>query len=282
METILIYVVAGIGAGLVSGLFGVGGGLTVVPALVLALPIEGVADRFVMHMAIGTSLAVMIFTAAVTTWWRHLRGDLDWSLFARFAPLVAVGGVIGAGIGDALDGRVLRFIFIGFVIFTIMRDLWRLLRRPAKNMAGGASSTGAAATGQASDTLAARASFGVHGLAAGIVGALLGAGAAIVTVPFLMGRGRSIQEASAQSAGLSALIGLAAGAGYAIAGLDETGLPPQAIGYLFVPAFLGVAAGALAGSPLGVKLSHVFSARMQAGLFVAYLSMVLAVMISRL
>ena len=130
MESLVIYLAAGLATGVVSGLFGVGGGLTVVPALVLALPYEGVAERYVMHLAIGTSLAVMVFANAVTTAWRHRRGDLDWSVFRPLALLVALGGAIGAVIGDALDGTVLRWLFVGFIAFTIARDVWRHWLRP--------------------------------------------------------------------------------------------------------------------------------------------------------
>lgn len=274
MESVLIYLAAGVITGLVSGLFGVGGGLTVVPALVLALPYEDVPASYVMHMAIGTSLAVMIFTAAVTTVWRHVLGDLDWPVLLKLAGLVALGGAVGAAIGDALPGTVLRWIFVSFVFLTILREIWRHWLRPAKATTQGRSA-------QATPTNAARLSFTLHGLATGIVGALLGVGAAVVIIPFLTRRGHRIQTASAVSAGLSAIIGLAAGAGYILGGLDEPHLPRLALGYLYLPAFFGVAVGALAGSPLGVGLSHRLSEGLQRALFVIYLCVVLAVMIAR-
>ena len=79
MELIAIYLIAGVAAGLVSGLFGLGGGLTIVPVLAFALPLEGVTEKYVMHLAIGTSLVVMVVTALYTTLLRHRRGDLDWA-----------------------------------------------------------------------------------------------------------------------------------------------------------------------------------------------------------
>jgi uncharacterized membrane protein YfcA len=122
----------------------------------------------------------------------------------------------------------------------------------------------------------------LHGFAAGAVGALLGVGAAVITVPFFTRRGRSIQSASALSAGLSAVIGIAAGIGYVLGGLNEVGLPEFSLGYLYVPAFFGIAVGALAGSPLGVSLSHYLAERQQRVLFVIYLCLVLVVMVARL
>lgn len=274
MESLAIYLAAGLATGIVSGLFGVGGGLTVVPALVLALPFEDVPGRYVMHMAIGTSLAVMVFTAAVTTVWRHRRGDLDWPVLAKLAGLVVLGGALGAAIGDALPGVVLRWIFIAFVAVTIVREIWRHWLRPA-----GARPQGRPA--RAAENTSGRLSFILHGAAAGVVGALLGVGAAVVMVPFLTRRGFRIQTASGLSAALSAIIGLAAGAGYILGGLNEAGLPQLSLGYLYLPAFFGVAAGALAGSPLGVALSHRLSEGLQRSLFVVYLCVVLVVMIVR-
>lgn len=275
MESFVIYLAAGLATGVVSGLFGVGGGLTVVPALVLALPFAGVPAHYVMHMAVGTSVAVMIFTAAVTTAWRHFRGDLVWSVLWRFAGLVAVGGAAGAAIGDALDGMVLRWIFVGFVALTVLREIWRNWLRSDR-------ARGSGHRMRPDDTLAGRASFVLHGVAAGAVGALLGVGAAVITVPFLTRRGHSIQSASALSAGLSAVIGVAASIGYVLGGLNEEGLPEFSLGYLYLPAFLGIAVGALAGSPLGVSISHRLSDRLQRAIFVIYLCAVLAVMVARL
>jgi uncharacterized membrane protein YfcA len=275
MESLVIYLAAGLATGLVSGLFGVGGGLTVVPALVLALPFEDVPARYVMHMAIGTSLAVMVFTAAVTTVWRHIRGDLAWPVLWKLAGLVVIGGLVGAAIGDMLPGAVLRWLFVGFVLLTILRELWRHWLRPAAAPARGRP------VRATSKVAADRLSFILHGVAAGVVGALLGVGAAVVIVPFLIHRGHRIQTASALSAGLSAIIGLAAGAGYILGGLNEQHLPESALGYLYLPAFFGVAIGALAGSPLGVALSHRLSDGLQRALFALYLCLVLAVMVAR-
>src|SRR5574341_817276 len=107
LELIAIYLAAGLVAGLVSGLFGLGGGLTIVPALAFALPLEGVSEKVVMHLAVVTAL--------YTTVLRHRSGDLDWALFRCLAPRVVVGAVLGAICGDLLPGVALRVFFIGFV-----------------------------------------------------------------------------------------------------------------------------------------------------------------------
>jgi uncharacterized membrane protein YfcA len=273
MELIAIYLVAGVAAGLVSGLFGLGGGLTIVPALAFALPLEGVDEKYVMHLAIGTSLVVMFVTALYTTVLRHRRGDLDWPLFWRIAPRVVIGAVLGAICGDLLPGAALRVFFIAFVSYTIARALRR--------RHGAALKSADAEVIQAPPTVPRGSSVWVYGLVTGVSGALLGAGAAIIIVPYLRAARYRIQLASAMAAALSAAIGVGAGAGYVAGGLNEPGLPSAAIGYLYLPALAGLSVGALIGSPLGVKISHRLNEDIQFWLFLVYLAIVLGVMILR-
>lgn len=268
----LVYLLAGIVAGLVSGLFGLGGGLTIVPALAVALPLQGVAQGHVMHLAIGTSLAVMFFTALYTTSLRSRRGDLNWPLFRHMLPPVVLGTAIGAFAGGLLPGSVLRAFFIGFVAYMITRALNRHYGRSKKAEAGNATAE--------APVIPSPASRLTSGVTTGLTGALLGAGAAIITVPYLQAAGYRIQNASAIAAGLSAVIGIGAGAGYMLGGLGATGLPAAAIGYLYLPAFAGMTAGALLGSPLGIRISHRIPENTQFWLFLSYLAVVLAVMVS--
>ncbi|MCB1286805.1 MAG: sulfite exporter TauE/SafE family protein [Mycobacterium sp.] len=267
----LVYLLAGILAGLLSGMFGLGGGLTIVPALAVALPLQGVAPEHVMHLAIGTSLAVMFFTALYTTFLRSRRGDMDWPLFWHLLPPVTVGTAIGAVAGSRLPGPALRVFFAGFVLYMIARALHRHYRKAKSARATGEGGTLA--------VLPSRASRLATGVTTGLTGALLGAGAATVTVPYLQAAGYRIQRASAVAAGLSAVIGIGAGAGYLLSGLSATGLPAAAIGYLYLPALAGMTAGALLGSPLGIAISHRIPEAIQFRLFLGYLVVVLVVML---
>lgn len=266
-----VYLIAGIVAGLVSGLFGLGGGLTIVPALAVALPLQGVAPEHVMHLAIGTSLAVMFLTALYTTFLRSRHGDLDWPLFWHLLPPVVLGTAIGAFAGGLLPGPILRVFFICFVAYMLARALHRHYRKSKDSESGDKPAP--------APEMPSRASRLTSGVTTGLTGALLGAGAAIITVPYLQAAGYRIQSASAIAAGLSAVIGIGAGAGYLLGGLDATGLPAGAIGYLYLPAFAGMTAGALLGSPLGLRISHRMPESAQFRLFLAYLAVVLIAMV---
>jgi uncharacterized membrane protein YfcA len=271
MGAILLYVAAGVTAGLVSGLFGMGGGLAVVPMLVLALTLVGIGPVYLMHLALGTSLCVMVLTSIYTTALRGRSGDLDMPLLKALALPVALGAGIGSIIGDQLPGLVLRIFFISFVLYMMARLLRRAVgRRSEPEKPKGASGS-----------LPPTAQSWGYGLTGGVSGALLGIGVAAVMTPFLMRSGYRIQTASSIAAALAIVVGLAAGTGYIIGGLDEVGLPPLSLGYVYLPALGGLAVGALVGSPLGIRLSHRLSERVQLRLFLLYLAAVLVVMATR-
>jgi uncharacterized protein len=272
LEIISLYLVAGLFAGIVSGLFGVGGGFTLVPALVIALTLQAMPAHHIMHLAVGTSLAVMVLTALYTAWLRQRAGDLDLPLIGRLVAFIVAGALAGSLVGDALSDRMLKGAFIAYVALTIVNGLI-----PRRSRAAAATLAGTGATGDRSALRGPRL-WGL-GSAAGFAGGLLGSGPAIVIVPYLRGLGFPMRVATAASAALSAPIGLAAGLGYLYGGFNETGLPPLALGYLYLPAFAGLALGALAGSPVGIRLSHRIPDRIQYRMFLAYLALILVVML---
>ena len=273
IEALAIYLIVGIGAGMVSGLFGVGGGFTIVPALVVAFTAAAMPGAYVMHLSVGTALSVMVVTALYTAFLRHRTGELDLVLIGRLLPFIVGGALVGSLIGDALPGPVLKGVCIAYVALTILNGLRPKRGKPAPV-------TGQPAAGARGNHGSIRGPrlWGV-GSAAGLAGGMLGSGPAIVVVPFLRGASFPMTVSTATSAALSAPIGLAAGIGYVWGGLDEPGLPEFSLGYLYLPAFAGLALGALAGSPLGIKLSHRIPDAMQYRLFLAYLALVLVVML---
>ena len=117
IEIVAIYLVAGVLAGMVSGLFGVGGGFTLVPALVIALTLQAMPDIHIMHLSIGTALAVMVLTALYTAFLRHRAGELVRILVLRLLPFIVGGALAGSLIGDALPGSDLKATFIALTHF---------------------------------------------------------------------------------------------------------------------------------------------------------------------
>lgn len=272
MAALILFMLAGLTAGLVSGLFGMGGGLAVVPMLVVALSLLGIEPTYMMHLAVGTSLALIVPTSIYTTLLRGRSGDLDRDLVRRLAPPVALGAGLGSIVGDLAPGLALRGLFMAFLVYMMVR----LIRR---RMALGTKTE----TPPEARSVAAPPPLQIwsYGGIAGIFGALLGIGVAAVMTPFLIRCGYHIRTASALAAMLAIVVGLAAGTGYMLGGLNEPGLPAWSAGYVYLPALGGLFLGALAGSPLGIRLSHSLSENLQIALFLAYLAVALIVMATR-
>jgi hypothetical protein len=266
-EIIVIYLAAGVFSGFVSGLFGVGGAFALAPALIITLTLQGVADVHIMHLTIATSLATQVVTAILTTALRYRAGDLLLPLIWRLAPFVAVGALIGAGIGDALPGIALKLMFIGFVAISIVRGLILQSRR----IEAGAGRNASVARGPA---------IWFFATLSGASGGVLGPGPAILLAPQLRRLGFAMPVIAAANASLAGLVGIMAAGGYIVGGFNEIGLPAHSLGYLYLPGFAALTVGALAGSPIGIRFSHWMKDRTQAWLFIGYLSIVLIIMIS--
>lgn len=265
-EIIIVYLAAGVFSGFVSGLFGVGGAFALAPALIFTLTFQGVGDTHLMHLTIATSLATQLVTAILTSVLRYRAGDLKLPFLLRIAPFVGFGAIIGATIGDVLPSDILKIFFMSFIGFSILRTL---LVRPVSANADG---------GKISDLRGGR--FWSLSIVSGISGGLLGPGPAIVLAPLLRRKGFTMPVVSAASAALAGLVGAMAAGGYIVGGFDEVGLPAHTLGYLYLPGFGALAIGALVGSPLGIKVSHRVSDKLQLHLFVCYLSAVLISMIA--
>jgi len=237
METLLIFAATGVAAGLLAGLFGVGGGLIMVPALAFVLPSQDVGPAVVMQVAIGTSLAVISATSVSSMLAHHRQQGVRWDVLLRFAPGLAAGAIAGAFVAHALPGLVLqRIVGIGAILVAIQMSLDRkpLSDRGVPGFAG---------------------LFSAGGII-GLLSALIGIGGGSLTVPFLTWRGVPIRQAVGTAAACGVPIAWAGTAGFIAAGWSVTGLPEFSLGYVALPAFAAIAMASVATAPLGARLAH--------------------------
>ncbi|MGQ0587025.1 MAG: sulfite exporter TauE/SafE family protein, partial [Gammaproteobacteria bacterium] len=229
METLLIYAATGVAAGLLAGLFGVGGGLIMVPALALVLSWQGIGPAVVMQVAVATSLAVISATSVSSMLAHHRRQGVLWPVFLRFAPGLALGAVAGAFVAHALPGAVLqRIVGVGAILVALHMFL--------DGKKGDASLSPPAAS-EAGKSLASPFLLVSAGGFIGLLSALIGIGGGSLTVPFLSWRGVPIQQAVGTSAACGVPIAWAGAAGFVVAGWAVAGLPPFSLGYVALPAF---------------------------------------------
>ncbi len=253
--------IAGLMAGFAAGLFGIGGGFVVVPALIALLPVLGGAPAEYAHVAIGTSLATIVFTSLRSVQAHARRGAVDFDILKSWAPWIVLG--VGAGIllARMIDGRGLTLIFAGGVFLMALHFIapWIGDRPMSDRMPTGVM----------------RASI-AGGL--GTFSSLLGIGGGTIAVVVMTLCGRSIHRAIATAAGLGFVIAVPGTIGFVIIGLGVPDLPMGSLGYVNVPGAAIIACASMLTAPLGAAAAHSLPAAPLKRVFGLYLLFVSVIM----
>jgi len=233
---LILFILTGVISGFLAGLLGIGGGLIIVPALVYTLPHAGYGPDLLVQTAIGSSLAVIMFTAVSSIRAHHRAGYVEWGVVRAIAPGVCVGALSGAVLAGHLSGQVLRVIYLLFLLAAATQMLLEL--RPK-----GAGAPGAAG-------------FAAAGLVIGVFSSLVGIGGGTLSTPFLLWCRRTIHTAVASSAAIGLPIAISGTVGFVLAGLDRVGLPEWSTGFVAWPAVLVIGGVSVLLAPLGAAVSH--------------------------
>lgn len=237
LETLPVYLLLGAFAGTIAGLLGVGGGLIIVPVLVYVFTRQGVAPDLMVHLAVGTSLATIVFTSISSVRAHHRRGAVLWKVFWKLTPGIVVGALIGSLIAEWMPAPVLRRFFALFEWVVATQLLMGLRPMPSRTLPGWPGM------------------FGVGGVI-GCISSIVGIGGGTLTVPFLVWCNKRMQEAVATSSACGLPIAVAGAAGFVMTGWSHPHLPPQSLGFVYLPAFLGVVLASVLFAPLGAWLAH--------------------------
>lgn len=235
-----LYLLAGAVAGLLGGLLGVGGGLVIVPVLVFSFHMQHFAPEVLTQMAVGTSLATIIFTSLSSIKAHHERGAVRWELVRRIVPGLVTGTLVGAEVAHLLDGHVLQLIIGGFALLMGLRMLAG--KTPARE--------------KVEHPLPGPAGLAAGGGIIGAASALFGIGGGSLTVPWLTHYSVRMQEAVATSSACGLAIAVAGATGFIITGWQVPALPPHTLGYIHLPAFIGISASSMLFARVGAGLAH--------------------------
>ncbi len=233
----LALLASGLLSGLLAGLLGIGGGLVLVPAFLFLLPLAGIDGPHNAHLALGSSLAVIVPTAVVSAWRHHRHGAVRGTDLRALLPGVAFGAALGAALAHQLSSPALARAFGAFELL-VAADLVARWRPPAARRRPPAAALAGA------------------GVGTGTLSSLLGIGGGTLHVPLLLWLGRPLPQAIGTAAALGLPIALAGAAAYAWLGRHGADLPPGSVGYLYPPLLLLAAPAAIATAPLGVRLAH--------------------------
>ncbi|MEM8942346.1 MAG: sulfite exporter TauE/SafE family protein [Pseudomonadota bacterium] len=231
---------AGVIAGLTSGLFGVGGGFVVVPALLAVFPFLTDQTDDLMLVAVGTSLATIVVSSARAVHAHSKRGAVDFKVLKDWALWVVLGVVAGLWVASKTDsGRLILVFASGVLVYSIYFLFPKMFDR-FKGRWGMPTGAGRAL------------------LASSLGGfsALLGIGGGTIMVLTMVLCNRPIHQAVATASGLGFLIGLPGMLGFLYMGLGAENLPTGSIGYINLPALAAIALFSIVTAPIGARLAH--------------------------
>ncbi|MDB6143905.1 MAG: conserved hypothetical rane protein [Pseudomonas sp.] len=251
MEFVL-YLVLGAFAGVLAGLFGVGGGIIIVPVLVYSFTLQGFDASILTHLAVGTSLASIIFTSVNAVREHHRIGAVRWHIFVWMTLGILVGAGLGSLTARAIAGPHLQKIIGVFAVLVSLQLLMEFKPKPSRGVPG-------------------KVGLTLAGTVLGWASAIFGIGGGSMTVPFLVWRSVPVQQAVATSSACGLPIALVSALSFMILGWHDPLLPEHSLGFIYLPALLGIALTSMFFARFGARLAHKLSPRLLKRLFAALL-----------
>lgn len=234
---IAVLLLMGAGGGFAAGLLGIGGGMVLVPFITMIFTARGFPPELVVHMAIATSLATIMFTSLSSVRAHHRHGAVQWRIVVLLVPGILVGSWFGPWIGKQMNTPALSLLFAAFVAFSAAQMLRN--RKPAAGR-------------ELPGTAGMFAAGGVIGTVAGLVGA----GGGFISVPFMAWCNVRIHQAVATSAALGFPIALSGTLSNVYFGWSAPGLPQYSLGFVYLPAFVVIVAASVTMAPFGARMAH--------------------------
>ena len=234
---IFAYIAIGLCAGFLAGLFGIGGGALMVPLLAMAFGAHGLASEHVLHLALGTSMATIIFTSVSSARAHDRHGAVEWPVVFRIVPGILLGAMVGTVLAARVSSRSLAVCFALFLLYVAAQMVVNIRPKPARQLPG--------TIGMVS-----------VGTLIGALSALVAIGGGTLTVPFLTWCNVRVQTAIGTSAAVGIPIAIGGSIGYVWNGLHATNLPPYSIGFIYLPALVFVMSASMLMAPVGARLAH--------------------------
>ncbi len=232
-----IYPLMGLFAGFFAGLLGIGGGMILVSLMVFAFNAQGFPAERVMHLALGSSLATIIFTSLKSMQSHHRHGAVRWDIVKRSAAGLVLGTLAGSALAEALRSKALAVLFTAFVVYSAVNMMLDLKPKPNRQLPG---------------TLGMQ----VAAAAVGIASALVGAGGGFLAVPLMSMCNVPMRQCVATSAAFGLPIAISGTIGFLVGGWNKDHLPALSVGYLYLPAVIGIVVGTFVTVPLGARVAH--------------------------
>lgn len=249
---LLVYLAVGIFVGFFAGLLGIGGGSVMVPILSLTFASHGFSGDHLIHMALATSMATIIPGGITSAWTHHKHGAVNWLVVKRLLPGILLGTFSGAVIAHFSSAAFLKAFFVAFICFLAVQLLFDLKPKSRHALPG------------AGGMMA-------FGTLMGVISSFAGIGGAVMSISFLTWCNLRMHEAIGTAAAIGVPLAIAGSIGFIVTGLFDKGLPAWSVGYVYLPAFAGIAVTSLLIAPLGAKVAHRLPVVVLRRIFVVFL-----------
>lgn len=233
----IAYIGLGLFAGFVAGLLGVGGGLIIVPVLTFIFAAHHFPESYVIHLALGTSLASIVFTSISSFRAHHAHGAVNWKIWREVTPGIITGTLLGSVLAAHLSTLFLKVFFVVFLFYVGTQMILDIKPKASRDLPGLPGMFGA-------------------GNVIGGVSSLVGIGGGTLSVPFMTWCNVKLHQAIGTSSAIGFPIAVAGALGYIANGLAVQDLPEHSVGFVYLPALAAIAVASVMTAPLGAKVAH--------------------------
>jgi hypothetical protein len=245
MIDIAIFLALGAFTGLLAGMFGIGGGSILVPALIFIFYGMGFEDIIVIYLAIGTSLASIFFSSFSSAYSHHLKQSVEWALVTPLSIGMVIGAIIGSRYATSLASTDLKLIITVFLFVVGAEMIFNysqfIISKTKKVLS------------------ISNVTAPVHGSWIGFLSAMIGIGGGSFTTPLMIAGGYNIRQGIGTAAACGVPIAMAGALGYSFFGLGNPNLPSLTSGFIFWPAVAGISFASILTAKIGANFSHSLS-----------------------
>ena len=249
----------GMTGGLLAGLLGVGGGFVLVPGLFFILQSAGFDETHLMHLCIGTSLSIIVFTGLSSARAHWKKDALSFEHIRSIGPGILLGTILGSMLASLLTSDTLSLFFASLLIIltSFMATDLKSLKFSAKT-----------ATNRPANILA--------GLFIGSISTMMGIGGATLSVPYMRAINLEMRRAIGTASALGTIISIPATLGFIIIGQGIEGRPPLSLGYVNIAITVVIIPFSMLCAPLGAKLTHSLPTKTLRRIFALFMIVVAA------
>lgn len=237
MLELAAYFGIGLVVGFLSGLLGIGGGIVIVSSLAILYAAHDFPSAYVMHLALGSSMACIVLSSIASFRTHDKHGAVDWHVVRSVTPGLLVGVMVGVLIARLSTTAVLKYLYLAFTVFVTLQWLLNLKPKPSRQLPG-------------------KGPLAAFGVFMGVIAGLFGGGGAVAGVPFLTWCNQSIHRAIGTVAALGFPIAIIGTLSYIAAGWTIPGMPRWSLGFVYLPAVVGISSMSMISARWGARTAH--------------------------